>query len=179
MIWIIGAALWGAAEATFFFIVPDVLLTTAVLRLGSKRALPLPFVAAATAALAGFFMWWWGSHDTAAARDAMLMVPAVGPDLVARAHDEMAHSWPLNLFVGAVTGLPYKLYAVEAGALGINPFLFVLVSFFARLPRFLLTMALAWLADKGLARIGQPRWRFAIWAASWLALYAAYFILRS
>jgi membrane protein YqaA with SNARE-associated domain len=178
MIWLIGAALWGAAEATFFFIVPDVLLTAAVLRVGLRRALPLAFLAAATAAISGFGMWWWGSHDAAAARDAMLMVPAVGPDLLARAHEEMAGAWPLHLFVGAVTGLPYKLYAVEAGALGLNPILFVLVSFVARLPRFLLTMALAWLADNGLHKIGKAQWRFAVWAASWIALYAIYFVLR-
>ena len=135
MIWLIGAGLWGAGEATFFFIVPDVLLTAAVLRFGLRRTFPLAAMTAATAALAGIGMWWWGNHDVAAARNAMLVVPAIGADLLAHAHDEMANNWPLNLFLGAVTGLPYKLYAVEAGALGVNPVLFVLVSFVARLPR--------------------------------------------
>jgi len=178
VIWPIGAGLWGAGEATLFFIVPDVLLTAAVLRFGLRRALPFAVVAAGAAALAGLGMWLWGNHDAVAARDAMLMVPAIGPDLLARAHDEMAGNWPLNLFLGAITGLPYKLYAVEAGALGVDPLLFVLVSFLARLPRFLLTMALAALAQKGLAKIEKACWKFVLWAAGWFALYATYFVIR-
>jgi membrane protein YqaA with SNARE-associated domain len=178
LIWIIAAAFWGVAEASFFFIVPDVLLTAAVIRFGFRRTLLLAFVAASSAALAGLGMWAWGHGDADMARHVMLMVPAIGPDLLARAHDEMASGWVLHLFTGAVTGLPYKLYAVEAGARGINPLLFVLVSFVARLPRFLLTMGLAALGREGLARIKKPDWAYAIWALGWITLYAVYFTQR-
>ena len=116
MIWIAAAAVWGFAEATLFFIVPDVLLTYAVLKFGLKRALQLSAVAAAAAVLGGIVLWLWSGEDAEAARHAMLMVPAVGPDLLARAGRETAGFWPLDLVVGAVTGMPYKLYAVEAGA---------------------------------------------------------------
>lgn len=179
LIWIIGAAFWGVAEAGFFFIVPDVLLTAAVIRFGFQRALLLAVVAAGFAALAGLAMWAWGHGDADAARRVMLMVPAIGPDLLARAHDEMASGWVMHLFTGAVTGLPYKLYAVEAGARGINPLLFVLVSFVARLPRFLLSMALAALGREALIRIKKPSWAYPLWALGWTALYAVYFTLRA
>ena len=109
LIWIIAAAFWGVAEATLFFIVPDVLLTAAVIRFGFRRALLLAVVAAGSAALAGLAMWAWGQGDADAAHRVMLMVPAIGPDLLARAHDEMASGWVMHLFTGAVTGLPYKL----------------------------------------------------------------------
>ena len=179
LIWIFAAAFWGVAEATIFFIVPDVLLTAAVIRFGFQRALILAFVAAGSAALAGLAMWLWSYSDALAARHAMLLVPAIGPDLLARAHDEMASQWALHLFTGAMTGLPYKLYAVEAGALGINPFLFVLVSIPARLPRFLLTMGLAALGRMALSRIQKPNWAYAVWALGWIALYAVYFTQRA
>ena len=39
--WIVAAALWGAAEASFFFLVPDILLTAAALRHGLKAGLLL------------------------------------------------------------------------------------------------------------------------------------------
>ncbi len=179
LIWIFAAAIWGVAEATVFFIVPDVLLTAAVIRFGFRRTLSLAFIAAGSAALAGLAMWLWSHSDAATARHVMLLVPAISPDLLARAHDEIASNWPLNLFVGAVTGLPYKLYAVEAGARGINPYFFVLVSFVARLPRFLLTMGLAALGREALSKIQRPHWSYAVWALGWIALYAFYFIARA
>ena len=37
MMWFVAAALWGISEATFFFVVPDVLITATVLRFGLRR----------------------------------------------------------------------------------------------------------------------------------------------
>ena len=179
LIWILAATVWGVAEATFFFIVPDVLLTAAVIKFGFRRTLPLAFVTAATASLAGLGMWLWANSDAAAARDAMLQVPAIGPDLLARAHDEIANNWIVHLFTGALTGLPYKLYAVEAGAQGINPILFTLISVPARLLRFVLAMGLAAVLREALSKIGRPQWNYPVWAFAWIALYAVYFTLRA
>jgi membrane protein YqaA with SNARE-associated domain len=179
LIWIVAAGVWGAAEATLFFIVPDVLLTAAVIRFGFRRTLSLALVAVASASLAGLAVWLWGHSDATTARHVMLLVPAIGPDLLARAHEEIASNWLVHLFTGAVTGLPYKLYAVEAGARGINPFLFVLVSFAARLPRFLLTMGLAAALREALMKIDKPHYSYAVWALGWLGLYTFYFIARA
>ena len=179
LIWIAGAALWGIAEATFFFLVPDVLLTLAAMRFGWKAGLKLSVVAAAAASLAGIAMWMWGRHDIAGARHAMLMVPAIGPDLLARAVREMGQGWPLHLVTGAMTGVPYKLYAVEAGARGLDPLAFAAMSFVARLIRFVLTVALAaggrWLAQS----LGKPKLGIWGWGVAWIAVYAIYFTLRA
>jgi hypothetical protein len=128
LMWIAAAVLWGAAEASVFFIVPDVLLTAAALRLGVRRALLLCLIAACAAALTGAILWLWAGHDPVAARQTMLHVPAVGPDLLARVHGEFDSAWPLHLLWGAMTGVPYKLYAVEAGSRHIPLLLFVPVS---------------------------------------------------
>jgi membrane protein YqaA with SNARE-associated domain len=179
MIWIAAAAVWGFAEATLFFIVPDVLLTYAVLKFGLRKALTLSAVAAAAAVLGGIVLWMWGAEDAEAARRAMLMVPAVGPDLLARAGRETAGPWPLDLVVGAVTGMPYKLYAVEAGARGIDLPAFAAMSFAARFIRFALAAGLTALAREGLERLRQARWNTTVWAAGWLVLYTVYFSLRT
>lgn len=179
MIWIFAAACWGVAESTVFFIVPDVLLTAAVIRFDLRTGLYLSVIAALFASLAGLGMWLWSNNDAAYARDIMLWVPAIGPDLLARAHREIAENWVFHLFAGAMTGVPYKLYAVEAGARGIDPFLFVLASFPARLTRFVLTAGLAAIGREALSRLQWARWNYAAWALAWITVYAIYFSIRA
>jgi membrane protein YqaA with SNARE-associated domain len=178
VIWLAGAALWGIAEASFFFVVPDVLITFVVMRFGLRQGLSLCVAAALFAAVTGYFMWLWGAHDATAARRAMLMVPAIGPDLLARAHDEIVAGLPVKLVAGAMTGVPYKLYAVEAGARGIDPFLFLPMSFAARLLRFVLTAIAAAVGREAVTCLGKPDWRYAIWGLAWLAIYGFYWTTR-
>lgn len=177
--WIIAAGGWGVAEATFFFIVPDVLLTLATLRFGWRAGLKLSVVAAAYASLAGIAMWWWGQHDIEAARNAMLQIPAIGPDLLTRAQRETAADWPKHLVLGAVTGVPYKLYAIEAGARHINIAAFTAMSFVARLSRFLLTVAVATAGRLLALRINERVLMYIGWAIAWVCVYALYFLIRA
>jgi membrane protein YqaA with SNARE-associated domain len=179
LIWIAGAALWSVAEASVFFIVPDVLITFAVMRFGLRQGLLLSAVAAIFAAITGYGIWLWASHDASAARHVMLLVPAIGPDLLARAHDEIAEGWPLHLVIGATTGVPYKLYAVEAGARGIDPLLFIPMSFVARLARFALTAILTATVREILVGLRGSQWRYAAWAVGWIAVYGFYFTTRA
>jgi len=178
LIWIAAAALWALAEATVFFIVPDVLLTAAAIRFGFRRALLLSLLAAGIASLAGLGMWYWGVHDAGAARRVMLMVPAIGPDLLQRAHREVAQHWFLHLVTGAMSGVPYKLYAVEAGAVAINPWLFVPASFAARFARFLLTVLAMFAGRELFAMMKRGRWAYGAWAIAWVLVYATYFTIR-
>jgi hypothetical protein len=179
LIWYAAAAIWGLAEATLFFIVPDVLITFAVVRFDLRHGLILAVFAAAFASIAGLGMWFWGHNDAVAARHVMLLVPAIGPDLLARAARELTHGWPLHLVTGAMTGVPYKLYAVEAGARGVDPALFVPMSFVARLTRFVETAVLMALGRWLLLKVDRPRWVYPAWALAWLATYAFYFTTRA
>ena len=178
-IWLSAAVAWGIAEATLFFIVPDVLLTAAVVKRGGRVALRLAVVAALAATAAGALMWVWGAADSDGARAVLLKVPAVGPDLLARVADEMSGWWAVHLVAGAVTGVPYKLYAVEAGARGIALVPFLAVSFGARLARFSLSVAITAAGAAGLDRIGAPRFKAPLLALGWLAIYAVYFAIRA
>jgi membrane protein YqaA with SNARE-associated domain len=179
LIWPIAVVCWAIAEATFFFIVPDVLITTAVLRFGPRAGVRLAIIAAGAAAAGGLAMWFWGHADADAARKAVLMVPAVGPDLLARAHREIAQNWFVHLVLGAVTGVPYKLYAVEAGAHGLTPLLFVPASIAARLTRFLVAVGLTTLMSAVLTRLNKPEWRYRVLALAWCVVYSTYFYIRA
>jgi len=179
VIWIIAACVWGVAEATFFFVVPDVILTYATLRHGWRAGLTLAIFAATTAALAGIGMWMWGRFDPVAAEQPMLLVPAVGSDLLARASREMAGFWPLNLLLGAITGVPYKLYAVAAGRLGVPVAAFAVASYGARLVRFAFSVGVTVLGLTILRRLGREHWAYHVLTAGWVILYTVYFALRA
>ena len=178
VIWIAAVALWSIAEASLFFVVPDVLITFAAMRFGLRQDLLLCVTAALFATIAGYGMWLWGARDLDAARHAMLMVPAIGPDLLSRAQHEIASGWPAHLVTGAMTGVPYKLYAVEAGARGINPLLFLPMSFVARLSRFVLTAVAAAVGRETFMRLGRSEWRFGLWALAWIGTYGFYWTTR-
>lgn len=177
-IWLAGAVLWGFSEATFFFIVPDLLLTAAVLVFGLSRAFKFSVIAAVAAAIGGLAMLSFGASNAEAARTFLLSVPLIGEDLLMRVQMEMQGAWPVHLTAGAVTGAPYKIYAVEAGAAGVHPIFFLIVSFVARLLRFSLAISLAAGGFALSRRIGLRRLNAPGLALAWAAIYVAYIAVR-
>ncbi|HHQ43100.1 MAG TPA: hypothetical protein ENK20_12535 [Chromatiales bacterium] len=171
------AALWGLAEATLFFLVPDVWLTLLATRAAGAPApwrrllLPACLAATAGAVAGGLLMHAWGAHDPAAALAAVERVPAVSAEMAARVRAGLEAHGLAALFLGPLTGTPYKLYAVQAGALGIGAAAFAAVSVPARLARFLV---LSW-AAAALARRLRPRWRVPAALAAWALFYAWFF----
>jgi len=173
-IWLCAAALWGFAEATLFFVVPDLLLSFAVLRRGWRRAIASAVAATGGALGGGALMYAWGRQDGAGAAAALDLVPAIAPAMIADLRKAILGAWPLQLFAGAVSGVPYKIYAVEAGAAGINLFGFLCVSAAARFVRFAGAIMLTELGRRILAAAGRRHWAMAVLAGCWLCLYAAY-----
>lgn len=131
------ALLWGFAEATLFFIVPDVWLTLMALR-GTGRAIIGSLYAALGALISGCVMYLWGQMSPDTALAVMDMIPAVSQSLIRRVQGELSSMGLLALFVGPFSGAPYKLYAVLSGAMGVPLPLFALISIPARLARFIL-----------------------------------------
>lgn len=179
MIWVAAVIVWAAAEASFFFVLPDVLLTYIALRFGLRSALKLAATAALTASLVGGLFWFWAHQNIWLAREVMTFIPAIGPDLIDRASDEMKDGlWPLHMIVGAATGVPYKIYAIEAGAAQISLLPFLLASFVARVLRFAGTIILAHFGHMLLLRLNAERFVYWGWGLAWLIVYAIYFSLR-
>ena len=129
------AALWGSAEATLFFIVPDVCLTWVAL-----SDLPLALrasVAAVTGAVAGgVVMYAWGRRQPERAAAVVAMVPGISRGLIVQVeHDLRTRGW-FPMFVGSITAVPYKIYAIKSGTLGRSVPAFVVMSACARAIRF-------------------------------------------
>jgi len=171
----VGAALWGLAEATLLFIVPDVWLTGAAVH-RPKRALIACLFALVGALVGGAVMYALGAHDGETAVATVARVPAVSESMVADVDTAVGARGAFALFSELVNGTPYKLIAVTAGAQRIGVFALLLVSIPARLARFvtltLLTIGAARLTRRWL----NPRQQMALLLAGWLLFYMWFFI---
>src|ERR1051326_549150 len=157
---------WGFAEATFFFLVPDVALMFIALR-GFAAGLRASVAALAGALLGGSLMYIWGHEAPAAAEAFLKHVPAIHAALLTTVRERLAVDGVAVMFVGPLRGIPYKIYAVEWGVLHRSFLLFLLVSIPARYIRFFLSAALA----SALRRFLRP-WMLVI---LWAAFYILYF----
>lgn len=145
MSWVVGVAfLWGWAEATWFFVVPDVWLTFTVF--WGRTAVWRSILAATLGAMAGavtlyalspdaraqLTLWWSHCPGYAAA-----MFPVVRHQLA---------DGPSGLLRGPWIGIPYRFYLKEAIEGGMSLLSVAAWTPLARLPRLLLAPATAGLA---------------------------------
>lgn len=171
---IVAAALWGFAEATLFFVVPDVLLTFMAMRHGWRRAILLSLAAAAGAAAGGVLMYRWGAADAAAARAVADRLPAISPGMIEGVRQSLAADGLRAMVEGAFRGIPYKLYAIEAGAAKIDMRDFLAFTFAGRLARFVTVATITTLVLRALGRWLSRRAAETLLAAIWIVFYAAY-----
>ncbi len=172
----IAAFAWGFAEATVFFVVPDVLLMWIASR--APRTAPRACVAAIAGALAGgAVMYALGARSPSYAESLLDQVPAISRGMIDEVRTETADAGLGAVLLGPLQGQPYKIYAVEWGAIRGNLPAFLGVSVPARGVRFLLCVALAHFTFVALARWTRRRAAVesAILAAGWIAFYAYYF----
>jgi membrane protein YqaA with SNARE-associated domain len=167
------AVVWGFAEATVFFIVPDVLLTAIALR--SLRSGLIACVLAVVGALGGgVSMYLWGAHDYERAAGVVEKVPAISVDLMHKVREQMRQEGPIAVTIGPFTGWPYKIYAVEAKRAGIALPAFAAITVPARLSRFLLLTLIAGLASRAVHGRMVWHWRYAVLAVIWVGVYVQY-----
>ncbi|HEY5641691.1 MAG TPA: hypothetical protein VIS31_02345 [Woeseiaceae bacterium] len=168
----LGAAAWGFAEATVFFIVPDVLLSVAAV--GRYRfALLACLWATAGALLGGLALWVLADADYWRALFAAL--PAMDENMIANAHARLAADGSSALFFGVLTGTPYKIFVIEARELGFPLLPFLLVSIPARLVRFAFVTSLAALFGHLTRRRIPGHQQRLIVIGFWVAFYAWFF----
>jgi hypothetical protein len=173
----IVALLWAFAEATLFFVVPDVWLTVVAARRGIRPALVACGFAVLGAVAGGAVLYLWAQADAASAIATIAAVPGIAPAMIDNAAAALRAEGLLAMVFGAFAGVPYKIYAVEAPGAGLGLALFLLASVPARLLRFLLlagmASAFAALFDGWLSR----RVVLAIVIVLWVAFYAIYWAL--
>jgi membrane protein YqaA with SNARE-associated domain len=173
----IAAFIWGVAEATLFFFVPDVILSYIGVKRGPRGALFASFYAAIGAAIGGALMYLWSAHDPVTATSAVAAVPAISDVMMEMAAEDMRMNWFDATLLGPVSSTPYKVYASLAPHVGVSLPAFVLASVLARLPRFLIvSIGVAWIARVIEPWLG-PRAPLLILIGAWLLFYAAFFAL--
>ena len=167
---------WGIAEASFFFIVPDVLLTLIACR-AFKPALKATLAALAGALVGGVLMYAFGLRSQDEARAFLDYVPAINSNLIERVARQINEHGLIAVIIGPLKGIPYKIYAVEWGAQGRSLIDFLLISIPARYIRFFLAAVVVRL----IARVIEPVTRrragieILVVAGLWVAFYGFYF----
>ena len=169
-----AAALWGFAEATLFFIVPDVLLSAIAVWRGRRAALHATAWTIAGAILGGFLMYRWSVRDCIGVIAVLDRLPAIAPATIIGARHALEQSGAVSLVVGALTGVPYKIYAVMAPQARVPLATFLAISVPARALRFVLVVALSDAISRRLAGRLTLRQRAGLLASIWLLFYAIY-----
>jgi hypothetical protein len=165
------AFLWGFAEGTLFFILPDVPLSFVAL-FRPRRALIHMAAIVAGAVLAGAVMFTWSSRSVVATQ-AVARVPAVSPAMFTRAENDWNQYGIWGASLGPLRGIPYKVYAVESPAhSGLLKFLLVTIP--ARLWR----LAVVWVGFAGtgilLRKLGRASLAPVLHGVFWAVTYAIY-----
>ncbi|MER2136018.1 MAG: hypothetical protein ABS910_15215 [Arthrobacter sp.] len=176
------AGAWGFAEATFFFVVPDVWTSWVGLR-RPKRAIGTTLSALGGAMAGGAVTYCWGRKVAAGtSRKALVKVPAVTDSMISEVEQEFAASGAAALLRGPARGVPYKLYARAAGLQRTPLAAFLAWSVPGRLIRFLAVTAAvsgtAALGRRWFPGISERRISTVFWLC-WGAFYAVFIPLKS
>ena len=174
---IFAAFLWGVAEGSFFFIVPDVIITAAALF--SPRKSWKHVVAVLTGSLiAGSALFYWSTSDPEKSLNTVMQVPFVRQKMVTKVKEEFKQHGAFALCLGPSSGIPYKLYSVLAPSY--TTFTkFIIVSIPARLERFIITWILFACLGALLRHYNKETEKSSliIFTAYWMAVYIYYWIV--
>jgi len=169
-----AGVLWGFAEATFFFIVPDVLLGWACLsglRSGTKA---LSAVLAGSLA-GGMLVYGLEIWQPATTRALIEHVPYIRSDMFASVTVSYQEHGAYGMLYGPSSGIPYKIYALLAPQY-FGAATFLAMSIPARLER----LALVWIVFTLVGRLLSQKQHMsngivaAFYGLFWVAIYAFY-----
>lgn len=171
------ALAWGFAEASLFFVVPDVLISWIAMKRGLRAGAGAGLMAAAGAVFGGAVIWVWSAQDPAAARRTIEAVPAVSPAMIDQADADMTRSgWFLAAMKGPLTSTPYKVYAMLAPRQGAPLAAFAPAALPVRLPRFLLVAVVFALIGRVLRDRIDRRIVLAAFTSGWLLFYGVFWL---
>lgn len=168
------AFIWGFSEATFFFIVPDVL--TSRIALNDLRGAYKACLYAIVGALFGGSLFFFFGKENPGFVYHLGMIPGIDKAMILGVKEALESQGMVALFFGMFLGIPYKLYACLASfttSCGYGEFL--LYSFFARGFRFFVVTSLAGLISLSLPKSLSLRQKqkFHLWF--WVSFYIFYF----
>ncbi len=172
------AAGWGAAEASLFFLVPDLWVMFVALFAPGRTLKVLR--ATVAGALVGATLLWWLAPSWPALGDAIAALPGIRPVDLATASGELGGQGLGAFLNGPLQGLPVKLYIHGAALLGQPLGGVLLMVALNRLERVGLSAAVAWAVGTVFRRPIErhPRAVLAGYIGLMLVTYGAYFTLR-
>lgn len=168
------AVAWGFAEGTFFFFIPDIVITFVALFYWRRSFLVL-VGALAGSLLAGVVMYFFGSMCPDEARRMVGHVPWVVPSMFGVVEQKYVEHGIWTLAMAPFSGIPYKVYAILGHSFfGLGTFLAYSIP--ARLGRFVLGWAIAgalgWILKKKTRRhVGAA---LVLFGCYWVVTYAVY-----
>jgi len=168
----LAALVWGFAEASLFFVVPDLLISWVAMNRGLKAGAWASLLAALGAVIGGALIFFWSANDPASARRAVSAVPAVSDAMIADAQADIdANGWFIAAMKGPLTSTPYKVYALLAPKSGAPLAAFAPAALPVRLPRFLIVAAIFALIGALFRERIDRRILLAAFTAGWLLFY--------
>ena len=167
------AGLWGFAEATLFFIVPDVWLSI-VGRNKLKAGIIACFYSLIGALLGGTVLYGWGAYDLDSATAIISYIPAISTNMLQQVNTALATEGLSAILMGPLSGTPYKTYAIFAAHNNIGFGWFLLITIPARLMRFLLVTLTVHYIAKALTK-ALPINKLTLIIFGWSLFYVGYF----
>ena len=168
----LAAGLWGYAEATRFWLIPDILLGW--ITLNRPRSIVTSVIAATVGAVIGGVRM----HEHAREEHARLAeIPGINDALLLDAHERFASRGWVAVVRAPLDGIPYKVYATESGLAGKPLDELIAWTLLARLWRFILSAAAAALIGRVFSQ--SVRRSEGLWLAGtlgfWAFVYVRYF----
>lgn len=168
---------WGLAEATLFFLVPDIYLGFVAIFSWRKGLWATAFTVLG-AIVGGAIMYALAANNPKRMLDLLTYIPLINVNMVNAVGEQMRVEGLNAMVVGPLQGIPYKVYAVQAGAQRLPFVVFLLLTIPARLER-ILPVALVGAVGGVLFRSFIRRHTklvVAAYAAFWLCVYALYYL---
>ena len=170
--WLVGLV-WGLAESTVFFIVPDV--AVAFIAAMSPRDWWKAAVASIVGTLIGAVILflaiqlWLGPY----ANHLLLWVPGIHPASLALASTRVSDHGAGALLVAAFQGIPYKVYATELTLAGVSLPVILLWTIPSRALRLLPVAAAAGVGGRILQ--GSLRRHFRLWVGAYVLFWGGFY----
>ena len=172
-------AIWAAAEALLFVVVPDVWVGLVAIRAPRRAAATLASIVLGAAA--GAALLWLAVAAGFQLGPIIAALPGLSARDVAQVEAELGTQGSLAFLNGPLQGLPVKIYIHEASRLGTSLpelLLFVALNRIERIAPFTIVLAVAGTLFSGFV----DRHRVPVTAGylvSWAAFYAWYFVARA
>lgn len=174
---ILVAFLWGLAEATLFFLIPDIFLGFVALFNWRRGFLSTAF-AVIGALIGGVVMFSLAINHPQLMNRILTTIPLINQEMVDSVRDAILSTGVISLITGPLQGIPYKVYAVQAGQQGLPIPLFLIMSMIARLERLLpvyLVGAIVGITFRDYVH-HHTRLVIGMYIVFWLGVYTWYFL---